>query len=76
MPVASFTTAHYLTERSPETEAMEGLVPILATYPVSVVLVGSPRTFAAAQYLTSGPAPSLVLRDQFADGAAFTVLRR
>ncbi len=76
VPVASFTTADYLGTRTPAVEAAEGLVPLLARYPISVVLVGSPRTFDAAQYLASGPSPLLVLRDQFAGGAAFTVLPR
>jgi len=57
-------------------EAEEGLVPLLATYPVSAVLVGSTRTFDAAQYLATRPVPLLALRDRFAGGAAFTVLTR
>ncbi|MEP7000676.1 MAG: hypothetical protein ABI969_09370 [bacterium] len=76
VPVASFTTAHYLSERSAIVEANEGLVPLLSTYPLRAVLVGSPRTFDAAQYLATRPVPLLALRDQFAGGAAFTVLTR
>jgi hypothetical protein len=76
VPVASFTTAHYLRERSAVVEAEEGLVPLLATYPVRAVLVGSTRTFDAAQYLATRPVPLLALRDRFAGGAAFTVLTR
>ena len=76
VPVASFTTAHYLRTRSAEIEANEGLVPLLAAYPVRVVLVGGARTFDAAQYLATRPVPLLALREQFAGGAAFTVLTR
>jgi hypothetical protein len=76
VPVASFTTAQFLRERSPIVEADEGLVPLLATYPLRAVLVGSTRTFDAAQYLANRPVPLLALRDRFAGGAAFTVLTR
>jgi hypothetical protein len=76
VPVASFTTAHYLRERSAVVEAEEGLVPLLAAYPLRAVLVGSIRTFDATQYLATRPVPLLRLRDQFAGGAAFTVLTR
>jgi len=76
VPVASFTTAYYLRERSAVVEAEEGLVPLLATYPLRAVLVGSIKTFNAAQYLATRPVPLLRLRDQFAGGAAFTVLTR
>jgi hypothetical protein len=74
VPVASFTTAHYLRERSAELEAREGLEPILAAYPLRVVLVGSKATFDAAEYLTKRPVPLLAPRGQFDGGAAFTVL--
>jgi hypothetical protein len=76
VPVASFTTAHYLRDRTAIVEAEQGLVPLLSTYPLRAVLVGSARTFDAAQYLASRPVPLLALRDQFAGGAAFTVLTR
>ncbi|MDB4892787.1 MAG: hypothetical protein JWL61_4642, partial [Gemmatimonadetes bacterium] len=76
VPVASFTTAHYLRERSAEVEAKEGLEPILAAYPLRVVLVGSKATFDAAEYLTKRPVPLLAPRGQFDGGAAFTVLHR
>ena len=74
VPVASFTTAHYLSERSAAVEAAEGIVPLLAAYPLTIVLVGSTKTFDAAQYLTVGPAPLLVIRARFDGGAAFTVV--
>ncbi len=76
VPVASFTTDHYLANRSPVVEAMEGLEPLLAEYPLRVVLVGSKRTFDAAQYLATRPSPLLALRERFDGGAAFTVLPR
>jgi hypothetical protein len=76
VPVASFTAAHYLRVRSPEVEAKEGLEPLLATYPLRAVLVGSQATFDAAEYLTKRPVPLLAHREQFDGGAVFTVLPR
>jgi hypothetical protein len=76
VPVASFTTGHYLLELTPQQEAVEGLLPIIRTWPIRSVLVGSPRSFAIAQFLSSGTVPYLALRQQFTDGAAFTVLHR
>ncbi|MEO5814901.1 MAG: hypothetical protein ABIT20_06440 [Gemmatimonadaceae bacterium] len=76
VPVASFTTAHYLRVRSAELEAREGLEPLLAAYPVRAVLVGSRATFNAAEYLSTRPVPLLAPREQFDGGAAFTVLPR
>jgi hypothetical protein len=76
VPVASFTTAHYLRVRSAELEAREGLEPLLAAYPLRAVLVGSKATFDAAEYLTKRDVPLLAPREQFDGGAAFTVLPR
>jgi len=76
VPVASFTTAHYLRARSAEVEAKEGLEPLLAAYPLRAVLVGSRATFDAAEYLTKRPIPLLAPRGQYDGGAAFTVLPR
>lgn len=76
VPVASFTTDHYLADRSPILEAEEGLVPLIAEYPLRSVVVGSRKTFDAAQYLASRPSPLLAIRAQFDGGAAFTVLPR
>ncbi len=76
VPVAAFTTGHYLLNRSAAVEASEGLVPLLETFPLRAVLVGSSKTFDAAQYLASQPRPMLSLREQFSGGAAFTVLSR
>ena len=55
---------------------IEGLVPLLAKYPVRAVLVGSPKTFDAAQFLVTRPKPLLTLRHQFSGGAVFTVIER
>jgi hypothetical protein len=76
VPVASFTTDHYLGDRTAAIEATEGLEPLLAEFPLRAVLVGSRKTFDAAQYLASRPSPLLVPREQFDGGAAFTVLPR
>jgi hypothetical protein len=76
VPVASFTTAHYLRVRSAELEAREGLEPLLAAYPLRVVLVGSKATFDAAEYLAKRAVPLLAPPQQFDGGAAFTVLPR
>jgi hypothetical protein len=74
VPILSFTTAHYLRERTGAQEAAEGLLPVLAAYPVRVVLVGTDAALATARTLTMPPAPRLALRDQFRGGVAFTVL--
>ena len=76
VPVASFTTDHYLKARTAQTEAHEGLEPLLAAYPLRAVVVGSRPTYEAALYLASLPTPRLAPRDTFAEGAAFTVLPR
>lgn len=76
VPVMSFTTAHYLEPRSAATEANEGLAPLIARYPIGVVLVNGRRTLDAARYLVSKPQPVLTPRDSFAGGAAFTVLKQ
>ena len=76
VPVASFTTAHYLRVRSAQVEAMEGLEPLLATYRLRAVLVGSKATFDAAEFLTTRPVPLLAPVEQFDGGAAFTALPR
>lgn len=74
VPVASFTTAHYLRERSPAVEAAEGLAPLIDLYPIRTVLVGSRRTLDAATVLTAPPSPRLAPRESFAGGASFTVI--
>jgi hypothetical protein len=76
VPVASFTTAHYLTVRSASLEAREGLEPLMARYPVHAVIVGSTKSFEAAQFLASQPVPKLTPAEEFPGGAAFTVLHR
>ena len=76
VPVASFTTDHYLKVRTAQTEALEGLEPLLAAYPLRAVVVGSRPTYEAALYLASLPKPLLAPRDTFAEGAAFMVLTR
>ena len=76
VPVASFTTDHYLGNRSAVLEASEGLEPLLAAFPLRTVLVGSKRTFDVTQYLASRPSPLVALRERFDGGAAYTVLPR
>jgi hypothetical protein len=76
VPVASFTAAQYLSNRSAATEAEQGLVPLIARYPVRVVIVGSTKSFEAAQYLVTKPQPILAPHDAFVDGASFTVIRK
>ena len=76
VPVASFTTDHYLGNRTAVVEASEGLEPLLAAFPLRTVLVGSKRTFDVTQYLASRPSPLVALRERFDGGAAYTVLPR
>jgi hypothetical protein len=51
-------------------------MPVLAAYPVRVVVVGSSIALAEAEWLAAQPAPRLSHRDDFPGGAAFTVLPR
>lgn len=74
VPIISFTAMHYLEAHEPARNAAEGLVPVLAQYPVDLVVVGSAQSFAVARFLADQPAPSIALREMFAGGAAFTVL--
>ena len=76
LPVASFSTGHYLTSRSAVTEANEGLVPLIARYPVRFVIVGSSKSFEAAEWLASKQDPALAPLEGFPSGAAFTVLKQ
>jgi hypothetical protein len=74
VPVFSFTTAQYLRDHSAAENATEGLGPILSSYPVRTVIVGSRKTVDAADYLVNSPIPRLALRAEFAGGVAYTVL--
>lgn len=76
LPVFSFTTAHYLRSRTPTEEARDGLAPILRAYPVTTVIAGTEKTLDVARRLTLLPPPRLALREEFAGGVAFTVLRQ
>ncbi|MEP6729330.1 MAG: hypothetical protein ABJE10_01765 [bacterium] len=61
---------------TPSRVLAEGLEPLLAPYPLRLVLVGSKATFDDAEYLTRRPRPLLAPRVQFDGGTAFTVLPR
>jgi hypothetical protein len=74
VPVFSFTTAQYLRDHSAAENATAGLGPILAAYPVRIVIVGSRKTVDAADFLVNSPRPQLALRAEFAGGVAYTVL--
>jgi hypothetical protein len=74
VPVRSFTAAQYLTGLP--SRAAEGLLPILATYPVRVVVVGTAGSYQAAASLALPPRPRLSVPQEFRGGAAFTVLPR
>ncbi|HEY2066148.1 MAG TPA: hypothetical protein VGG84_09345 [Gemmatimonadaceae bacterium] len=74
VPVFSFTAAHYLRDHTVAEEADEGLIPILAAYPVTTVVAGTRTTLDVARQLTQRPAPRLAPREEFPGGAAFTVL--
>jgi hypothetical protein len=76
IPVRTFTVAQYLAVASPEQEAQASLIPLLAAFPVHVVIVGSTVTLLQAEWLASRPAPRIAFRDSFAGGAVFTVLHR
>jgi hypothetical protein len=74
VPVFSFTAAHYLREPTIAEEAREGILPILAAYPVTTVVAGTRKTLDVARRLTLFPAPRLALQEEFPGGVAFTVL--
>ena len=76
VPVRTFTAQQYLTALSPRDEAEQGLIPVVAAYPVRVVVVGSSIALAQAQWLSARPSPLLSPRAEFPGGAAFTVLPR
>ena len=74
VPVRSFTVQQYLTTIPVTTDAREGLIPILAAYPVRTVIVGSVASLRQAEWLADQPRPLVARREVFPEGAAFTVL--
>jgi hypothetical protein len=76
VPVRTFTAQQYLTTSTPREEAEQGLIPVLAEYPVRYVVVGSSIALAAAQWLAARPASPMSFREELAGGAVFTVLSR
>jgi hypothetical protein len=76
VPIASLTPRQYLHEYSARENANEGLKAVLQAYPVRTVVVGTRKSFDAAQYLVTSPTPLLAPRETFPGGAAFTVLTR
>lgn len=76
IPVRAFTANQYLGDRTAEEEARDGLVPLLAAYPVRAVLVSTRLARDAAAVLSHGAAPLLAARGEFAGGAAYMVVPR
>lgn len=76
VPLFSFTSEHYLRARTTAQEVREGLEPMLAAYPVRVVIVGSDQAFEAASLLVNRASPRLARLDEFPGGIAYTVLPR
>ena len=74
VPVRPLTTRQYLEDASPRDDAATGLVPILAAYPVSTVIVYSSAAFLMAKHLSLLSRPRLVPAATSTDGAAFAVL--
>jgi hypothetical protein len=74
VPARSFTAVEYLTGVS--SSASEGIVPILAAYPVRAVVVGTAGSYEAAASLAVPPTPRLSAAMEYPGGAAFTVLSR
>jgi hypothetical protein len=72
LPIITLTPAQYLRDYSAQENAREGLLPILDAYPVRTVVVGTGKAYDAARFLASASPTRLVLREQFAGGAAFT----
>jgi hypothetical protein len=76
LPIITLTPAQYLRDYSAQENAQEGLLPILDAYPVRTVVVGTGKAYDAARFLASASPTRLVLREQFAGGAAFTATPR
>ena len=76
VPVWAFTVQRNFGEGTPATMAAEGLVPLLAAYPVSVVIATSRTSDEIARNLAGGPEPRLALTGQYPAGSTYSVLRR
>ncbi|MEO7455083.1 MAG: hypothetical protein ABIY52_02400, partial [Gemmatimonadaceae bacterium] len=76
VPVRALTTKQYLMDLSVEENAADGLLPVLAAYPVRAVIVYTRAAFDVARYLGDRPKPLLAPQGVFPGGGAFTVLPR
>jgi hypothetical protein len=77
LPVRALTARQYLYPEAPASEnAQEGLIPLLAAYPVRAVIVYTRAGQDVARYLAERPQPILAPQGVFPGGAAFTVLPR
>lgn len=76
LPIITLTPAQYLRDYTARENAMEGLQPILSSYPVRTVVAGAGRAHDAARFLAAQSPTRLVLREQFDGGAAYTVTPR
>ena len=76
VPVRALTTRQYLEDASAEENAADGLLPVLAAYPVRAVIVYTRAGFDVARYLSDRPQPLLAPQGAYPGGAAFTVLPR
>ncbi len=74
VPVRPLTTRQYLEDASPQQEAADGLLPVLAAYPARTVIVHLSAAYLMAMHLAQLPAPRLALQATSAGGAAFAVL--
>jgi hypothetical protein len=75
VPAESFAVADYFQAKT-RARNEDSLRQLLATYRVDVVaLAGADGLIAAARSMSSGPTPTLVVRDSFPGGGAFTPTR-
>lgn len=76
VPVRAFTATQYLHGDDAQTAAAEGLLAVLAAYPVQAVIVNSAATYDIARYLASGASAVLAPHTIAPAGEAYLVLRR
>jgi hypothetical protein len=76
VPVRAFTATQYLYGDDARTGATEGLLAVLAAYPVDAVIVNSAASYDITHYLATGAAPVLAPHTIAAAGEAYRVLRR
>ena len=76
VPVRAFVAAQYLHDDDARTGATQGLLAVLATYPVHAVIVNLAPTYEIAHFLATGVSPVLEPHSITPTGEAYLVRRR